>query len=216
MTALTWDVVGERRYETGLDRGVLYSPTGAVPWNGLVSVDESSSRESKSYYTDGIKYLERQVPGNYQASLKAFTYPDALEPLLGVSEYEPGVFLYDQPGGVFSLSYRTRVGNDVEGTEYGYKLHVVYNVMATPGNSSYGTLSDSPSANLFEWSLSATPPQMLGVRPTSHISLSSREINPTLLTQVEDRLYGTDEAEPDLPSMIELLDLVSAFYAEAP
>lgn len=221
MTALEWDKTGDRRYETGVDRGVLYLPSGeAVPWNGLVSVSEVRSREVKSYFIDGIKYLDKHIPGSYKAKLQAFTYPDELDELLGTSEYSQGVFVHDQRIKLFNLVYRTLVGNDVEGTEHGYKIHIVYNVLASPSDYSYGSIAGDVSLTPFEWDLSGTPNIMFGIRPTSHISLDSRRIPEDRLTLLEDILFGKAPSgagtaedplvqnDPELPGMIDLLTMV--------
>jgi hypothetical protein len=211
MTKLVWDQAGERRYETGIDRGVLFlSDGGVVPWNGLVSVAETRSREVKSHYIDGIKYLDRHVPGSYEAKLSAFTYPDELDALMGTTEFIPGVTLHDQRARYFHLSYRTLVGNDVDGTEHGYKVHLVYNVMASPGDVSFNSLSASPTPQLFEWNLTGTPNLMFGIRPTSHISLDSRHADPVTLTFIEETIYGTELLDPSLPPLVDLLGLLEA------
>lgn len=209
MTALVWDQAGERRYETGVDRGVLFPPDGvAVPWNGLVSVSENTSRDVKSYYIDGIKYLDRHIPGSYAAKLSAFTYPDALDELFGISEFVPGVNLHDQRSKLFNFSYRTKIGNDLEGEDHGYKLHIVYNILANPSDFSYETLADTVSAKPFEWDLSGTPMNMFGIRPTAHISLDSRRIDPAMLEILETQIYGDDTTDPNLPNLVDLLALI--------
>jgi hypothetical protein len=211
MTVLEWNKVGERRYQTGIDRGVLFPPDGpAVPWNGLTNVTENVSREVKSYYLDGIKYLDRHVPGSYSATLSAFTYPDELDQLLGMSEYAPGVFLHDQRVKLFHLSYRTLIGNDVDGTEHGYKIHIVYNVLAIPSDKAMNSLSDQVSLDPFEWTLSGTPNLMFGVRPTAHVSVDSTRVDPIVLGNIEGLLYGTAEADPDLPTLVDFLALIEA------
>jgi hypothetical protein len=217
MTTLTWDQVGDRRYETGLDRGVLYLPNGtAVPWNGLVSITEDIDREVKSYYLDGIKYLDHHVPSSYSAKLGAYTYPDELDELLGVSQFVPGVFIHDQRTRLFNLCYRTLEGNDLKGVDAAYKIHLVYNVLAIPSSVARDTLSDSPSVALFEWSLSGTPAQMFGIRPTSHISLHSRSIDPAKLAEVEAILYGTNgdlDVDPVVPPTAPALPDLVTFLA---
>lgn len=209
---LVWDEVGERRFETGIDRGVLFPPSGpAVPWNGLTSVTEVLTREVKSYYIDGIKYLDHHVPGSYAAKLQAFTYPDELEKLLGTTEFAPGVFLHDQ-GRVrlFNLSYRTRVGNDVDGIDHGYKVHILYNILATPSDQTFDSLGENLEPEPFEWNLTGTPPLMFGVRPTCHVSLDSRSIAPAMLDDLEELIYGTPLVDPNLPSFVDLMAMVDA------
>jgi hypothetical protein len=209
MARLEWDKVGERFFETGVDRGVLYLPSGVgVPWNGLSQVTENKSREVKSYYLDGVKYLDHFVPGAYAAQLQAFTYPDELDMLLGNTEFAPGVVLHDQQAKPFSLSYRTRLGNDLEGVEYGYRLHIVYNVTASPSGGAMVTLGDRQEASAFTWDLTAVPSQMFGIRPTAHVSLVSTAIDELLLGQLEDALYGSVGLGALLPDFIELMDMV--------
>jgi len=211
MTALEWDKVGDRRYQTGIDRGVLYlREGGAVPWNGLTSVNEVKSREVKSYYLDGVKYLDHHIPGSYAATLSAFTYPDELDGLLGNPQYAPGVFLHDQSAKSFHLAYRTLVGNDTEGQEHGYKLHIVYNVLAVQADAAFETISDSVNFKPFDFNLTGTPATMFGIRPTSHISLDSRLIDEYLLTSIEELIYGTEDADPVLPDIVDLLAMVPA------
>lgn len=208
MTALEWDRTGERFFENGLDRGVLYTIEGlAVVWNGLTSITENPSQELKSYLMDGVKYLDHHVPGSYSAKLEAFTYPDVLDELTGTAAYAPGVYLHDQSARVFHLAYRTMIGNDLD-TLFGYKLHIVYNVMAMPSGANLGTIADKADLVKFSWDLTATPPQMSGARPTSHISLHSLTVDPTLLETIEDLLYGTSEVDPALPGMVDLLTMI--------
>lgn len=211
MTAVEWDEVGKRFFETGLDRGVLITVDGtAVPWNGLTQITETVGREIKSYYMDGMKYLDHHVPGSYAAKLEAFTYPDILDELTGVMAFAPGVFLHDQTAHVFHLSYRTGVGNDVD-SELGYKLHIVYNVMASPSDAAMSTRGAEVDPSKFSWDLTGTPEPMFGARPTSHISLHSTTIDPELLTTIEGLIYGTADAEPALPRMVDLLALIESF-----
>jgi hypothetical protein len=209
MTALEWDQVGERRFETGIDRGVLYTLDGAaVPWNGLISISESKAREVKSYYLDGIKYLICQVPSDYSAKLGAYTYPDELDELLGDASYIPGVVLHDQKSQLFHLSYRTREGTDTDGINAEYKIHIIWNVMAVPSDVTFNTLGKNTAAELFEWNLTGIPSQMFGIRPTSHISLHSRHIDSDVLAELEAFIYGTEETDPSLPDLIDFLALV--------
>lgn len=210
MTALAWDQIGERRYETGVDHGVLYLSNGdGIPWNGLVSVTETKTREVKSYYLDGIKYLDQQIPGAYSAKMSAYTYPDELEEILGNAPYVPGVVLHDQRPRLFDLSYRTLEGNDTNGIDAGYKIHIVWNVMAVPSDVTFDTIGKDAAPGLFEWNLTAAPQKMFGVRPTSHMSLHSRHIDPDVLVAFEAVLYGTDEEDAKLPGPGTLLGMVS-------
>lgn len=210
MTVLEWDKVGERFFETGVDRGVLFPIDGeAVVWNGLTSITETVERDIKSYWVDGIKYLDHHVPGAYAGKLEAFTYPTILDELTGLGKYAPGVYLHDQKAKMFHLSYRTGVGNDLN-PELGYKLHIIYNVMANPSSVGISSIGGNVDPGKFSWDLLATPPTMFGARPTSHISFHSQHIDPAKLQAIEDRLYGTESTNPILPTMIELLSLISA------
>lgn len=208
MTALEWDRIGERFFETGVDRGVLFTVDGAaVPWNGLTNISENSTGEVKSFWVDGVKYLDHHVPGSYSAKLEAFTYPPILDELTGTVLYAPGVYLYDQKAKLFHLSYRTRIGNDLD-QELGYKIHVIYNVLAMASSSGMSTLGDNVEPAKFSWDLTGTPQQMFGVRPTAHISVNSLGIDPDLLETIEGLLYGTADADPALPAMVDLLTLI--------
>jgi len=208
MTALEWDRIGERFFESGIDRGVLFTTDGAaVSWNGLTQITEDTGGEVKSYWLDGVKYLDHFVPGAYSAKLEAFTYPDLLDELTGTALYAPGIYLHDQVARIFHLSYRTGVGNDLN-SELGYKIHIIYNVLAIPSSSGIATASDKTDPAKMSWDLSGTPPQMFGARPTAHISLHSLTIDSQLLETLEDLLYGTPEVDPALPSMVDLLTLI--------
>ncbi len=207
MTPLVWDVVGERAYEFGVDRGVLYLHDGTVAvWNGLTKVDDSSDSELKSYYLDGVKYLQNLVPGDFSGKLSAFTYPEEFDRVNGNETGFLGLAFYDQPAESFNLSYRTRIGNDIEGEELGYHIHILYNVMAVPDNLGFETSKDSGAQPIeFSWTLTGTPPKMIaGFRPTIHISIDSTKLTSDLLQQVEDVLYGTDTTAPRLPSIDEI------------
>lgn len=209
MTELVWDQAGDRRYETGIDRGVLYLPDGsAVPWNGLTEVDETLNREVKSFFIDGINYLNSRVPGAYRAKLSAFTYPQELDALLGSAEFAPGVFLHDQRSKLFSLSYRTQLGDDLVGTERGYRIHVVYNVLANQNDHAAKTQSNSTELDPFTFDLSAAPSVVFGVRPTAHISIDSTRVDPELLDALETLLYGDVAVDPSLPDLVDFLGLV--------
>lgn len=207
MTTLVWDEVGERTYQTGIDRGVLYLQDGTVvAWNGLTGMEESSSSELKSFFLDGIKYLESLLPGDFSGKLKAFTYPDEFDSINGVVDVAPGLSYHDQPSKSFNFSYRTRIGNDIEGTEHGYKIHILYNVVANPDSFAFGTLNDAVSPIEFSWTLTGTPPKIGKFRPTVHVSIDSTKTAPEILQMLEDKLYGTSETSPSLPTFHEVAE----------
>lgn len=213
MPALAWDQVGQRRYEAGVDRGVLYPPDGpGVAWNGLTGVQETGDPETKSYYYDGVKFLDHKVIPDYAARLSAITYPDELDYLMGVAEYAPGVFLHQQNLKSFGLSYRTGIGNDLEGLEHGYRIHLLYNLKAVMAGAAFATLSDSPAVTPFEWTLTAVPPQLGGIRPTAHVSISTESMASSLVTTLEGILYGTPGSDPRLPDIPELMTTIRDFY----
>lgn len=207
MTSLVWDQMEDRQYETGIERGVLY-PVGfyaAVAWNGLVSVAESPARESKVYYQDGVKILERLLAPSYSAKIQAFTYPDVLNEMMGNRRMAPGVHLHEQREGKFHLSYRTRIGSALDGIDYGYKLHLVYNLAINPSDTTFDTISDTVTPNTFEWTVSATP-FMWGSVAVNHLSFDSRSFDPVRLAEIENELYGTAGTEPGMPDPITLLN----------
>jgi len=208
MATLVWDQIGERFYQTGIDHGVLYLHDGTVAvWNGLVDVEESSSSELKSYHLDGVKYLEVLLPGDFIGKIKAFTYPEEFDSVNGIATLSSGFSIYDQPAKSFNLSYRTRIGNDIEGIEYGYKIHILYNVIANPEAHSFNTFKDSGVQPIeFGWTLTGTPPKIGQFRPTVHVSIDSKDTPPEILQMVEDKLYGTDITGPSLPSLQEIAE----------
>lgn len=207
MVALSWDKIRDRTFQTGVDRGVLYPHDGpAVPWNGLIGVEESSNSELKSYYLDGVKYLENLSPGEFEGKLTAFTYPDKFEEICGLSVVAPGFMLSEQPPKSFGLSYRTLIGSALSGTEHGYKIHILYNLLANPDSKSYGTVSDSLSPTEFTWSLTGTPPKIHNFRPTTHVVIDSLNTPLEVLRLIEERLYGSDTGVPSLPSITEIAE----------
>lgn len=214
---ITWDNPGGRDYETGLDRGVLYLPNGfAVAWNGLTSIVEKSDADLTPVYYDGMKISNLVSIGDYSATLKAFTCPEEFLDLEGFSELNPGVFVSNQPQGTFCLSYRTLEGNDVSGNDAGYKLHVVYNLVATPSDMTYSTVTDTITPVEFEWTITAVPEDIPGVRPTAELIFDSRDCDPGLLAEIEGILYGTEDLFAELPSMSDLLTMVSDWYLTHP
>jgi hypothetical protein len=213
MPVLVWDKVGDRVYETGLDRGVLYLPDGsAVPWNGLTSIIEQFSSESSPVYYDGMKVNELVVLGDFAASMKAVTYPDEFVELEGLAPVRRGIFYADQRPQTFGLCYRTQIGNDLEGEAAGYKIHIIYNVTAIPSEKSYASLTDDPSLVEFEWNITAVPEEVPGFRPTAHIVIDSRTTDPWLLEELEAVLYGNTAADAALIPMLDLVTFIGNWY----
>lgn len=209
MAVLIWDDVGEKIFQSGVDRGVLFlHDRPAVAWNGLTSVEESSDGELKSYYLDGVKYLENLTPRDYIGQLKAFTYPDEFDSVNGIGTVVEGFEVYEQPPKSFNLSYRTRIGNDIDGEAHGYKIHILYNVIARPESSAYATTDDSGVKPVeFGWSLTGTPPNFDRFRPAVHIAINSLKTPPAILTILENQLYGTAFSEPSLPTIEQIRDM---------
>lgn len=217
MTKLAWDRPGEKMFESGLDRGVLYHPDGfAVPWNGLVSVAENLSRTINSYYHDGMRIYVNRVRDSYSAVLRAFTFPLELDGLLGNEEHAGGMWVHDQTARPFSLCYRTLDGDDVNGQEGHYKLHLVYNVLAVPNDYTHTTMDSSPAVEPFEFALTSIPYRYAGsgvpaaaYKPISHISMDSRLFS-WAMPQVEAKLYGDDANDPQLLNPADLFALVDS------
>lgn len=181
----------------------------SVPWDGLSSVDEQGADGAAEYYVDGRPFLYLPRPKEYKASLKAYTYPDAFSEIMGVSEIADGMYLDSQMGDAFDLSYRTLVGNAVNGTEHGYKIHLVYNATVTPQALTYDTMGDSINPTAFSWDIQAVPVPVDGFRPTAHIIIDTRNMTKSKVTAIEDLLYGSDEVIPHMPSPQTIFDLLS-------
>lgn len=202
MTTIVWDEIGDRVFETGLDRGVLYFPDGGgVPWNGLLAVSERPSSSIESVYFDGVKFNDIVIGGDFTATLRAFTYPDEFLEFEGIIEEQSGLYIADQQQSLFHLSYRTKTGNDIDGVDQGYKIHLLWNLTAIPSGKSYRTISDDISPVEFEWSLTSIPEEIDKYRPTSHVILDSRRLDPWLLEDIESFLYGNSLNAPILPSL---------------
>jgi len=207
MAVLVWDKPGEKFYQTGIDHGVLYLHDGTVAvWNGLIGMEETSNAELRSFYLDGFKFLENLTPRDFEGTLKAYTYPDEFDSVNGIAEVSPVLTYYEQPPKSFNLSYQTRIGNDIDGTNYGYVIHILYNIIANPDSYAYETLQDSVQAIEFAWSLTGTPPKQTKFRPTVHISIDSTETPQEILDLIEDKLYGTDTSNASLPSIEEIAE----------
>lgn len=207
MSALTWDDIGERIYETGVDHGVLYIPdsggayTNGVAWNGLTAVTEKpSGAEPNAQFADNIKYLNLFSAEEFGATLEAFTYPDEFAQFDGLATPNPGVNVGQQNRGSFGLSYRTKKGNDVDGDDAGYKLHLVYGCKASPSEKAYATVNDSPEAIVFSWEISTTPALVTNLKPTSIITIDSTTADATALAALELILYGDVAIDPVLPT----------------
>jgi len=214
MAPLVWDQVGEREYETGVDHGVLYLPDGTgaydtgVAWNGLTTVTESpSGADATPQYADNIKYLNLVAAEQFGGTIEAFTYPDEFAECDGTAEPKPGVRVGQQTRKPFGLCYRTRKGNDVEGTDFGYKLHLVYGALAAPAEKAYATINDTPEALTFSWTFTTTPVQVTGLKPAASLTIDSTEVAAADLAALEDILYGSALDDPRLPLPDEVLAL---------
>lgn len=219
MSKIVWDRAGEHYYETGVDHGVLYpTVSGAygtgVPWNGLTSVSESpSGAESTGQYADNIKYLNLISAEEFGATIEAFTYPDEFAVCDGSAEPVKGVTIGQQTRRPFGLTYRTLIGNDLEGTEYGYKLHLIYGATASPSERAYATVNDSPEAITFSWEVTTTPVEVPGYKPTASLTVDSTKVSPANMAKLETILYGSDSAEPRLPMPEEVIALLGSSSA---
>lgn len=223
MPRITWDDTSKRLYETGVKMGVLYpiQPEGTytkgVAWNGLTAVTESpSGAEASALYADDIKYLNLMSNEEFGATIEAYTYPDEFAECDGSAALAKGVMIGQQKRKTFGLCYRTTLGNDVEGNDYGYKLHLVYGCLAAPSEKAYSTINDSPEAITFSWEVSTTPVAVTGFKPTSQITIDSTKVDTSKLSALENVLYGTNAdgdtgAEPRLP----LPDEVATLMGEA-
>ncbi|QFP95414.1 major tail protein [Arthrobacter phage Makai] len=212
MTKLIWGSAGKQFYEAGTDRGVLYLDGTGVAWEGLVSVDESpSGGESEKYYYDGLPYIHTSSVEEFKASIEAYTWPVEFAQCDGSEEIAQGLYISQQNRKEFGLSYRTLVGNDLDELEHAYKIHIVYNCMASSSSRAYSTMGDGVDPTMFKWDISTRPVKFedpaFGTRYGAHLVLDSREMYPWALTAVEDVLYGTDTEAPRLPTPQELLAL---------
>lgn len=217
MTKLQWDAVGSRKFEAGCDRGVLYLPDGsAVPWNGLTSVtDDTGDTAIEDHFLDGVKYLSRRIVGDYSGTLKALTYPDEFMQFDGIVEWDDGLFATGQSvSNTFGLSYRTLLGSDISDLGAGYRLHVLYNLVAKPDSRNYGTLTDKISAEEFGWTLSGVPVYIPGLRPTVHMFIDSTRVSPGSMLTFEAILYGTDTTDGRLPDADEWNDIYADIISE--
>lgn len=217
MSKIVWDKTGERFYETGVDHAVLYHIdaeglyNGGVAWNGITAINESpSGAEPNNLYADNIKYLVLVGAEDFGLTIEAYTYPDEWEQCDGSAEIAPGVLAGQQNRKIFGLSYRTKLGNDVDGQDHGYKLHLVYGGLASPSERGYQTVNDSPEPINPSWEVTTTPVDVPGFKPTARLIITSTKADPAKLAALETILYGSEEAEPRLPLPEEVIELLKA------
>jgi len=209
MTAINWDEMTARIFEAGVDRGVLYDPFGSgVAWNGISAVEEENNNEVEAVYFDGLKFNDIVTIGEFSGTLRAYTYPDEFLKFDGVLEDQAGVLVTDQPQRRFHLSYRTMIGDPISGIGVGYKIHVLYNLTANAQTKNYETLGLEVDPMELEWELTSIPEEIDGYRPTAHLILDSRKIDPWLLIDLEAILYGDATSDPRLPSMKALMTFI--------
>lgn len=216
MSKIVWDAIGEHTFETGVRNGVLYLKdvqgvynTG-VAWNGLTSVSESpEGAEATDLYADDIKYLTLMSAENFKATIEAYTYPVEFEECDGSATIANGVVIGQQSRKPFGLCYRTAIGNDTDGNEHGYKLHIVYGCQASPSEKQYSTINDSPEAITFSWEVNTTPVNVIGKKPTATLIIDSTKADKAKLTALEAILYGSEEKEPRLPLPDEIATLMT-------
>lgn len=206
LAPLSWDGTGERFYETGIDHVALYPVnssgqyTPGVAWNGVTSLTESpEGAEPTPLYADNIKYLNLISNEDFKASIEAYTYPDEFAACDGSASIATGVTIGQQTRKQFGLSYRTKRGNDVDGDNHGYLLHLIYGCLAAPSEKGYQTINDSPEAITFSWEISTTPVNVTGAKPTASVTIDSTKVDAADLTELETILYGTDSVAPRLP-----------------
>ena len=225
MSKIVWDKTGEHLYETGVKNGVIYpqSTGGTYPkgvaWNGLTAVTESpSGAEATALYADDIKYLNLLSVEEFGATVEAYTYPDEFAECDGSAEIATGVSIGQQKRKAFGMCYKTTLGNDVDGNEHGYKLHIIYGAMAAPTEKGYATINDSPEAITFSWELTTTPVSVKGAKPTASLVIDSTKADPAKLKALEEILYGKDgtgdggsvgAVDPRLPLPDEIAELMA-------
>lgn len=207
MTQIVWDGPGQRYYQTGIDRGVLYvGSQPGVAWNGLTAVTKTpNGGDSNPFYIDGIQFSNQSKPEYYSATVNAYTYPIEFEACDGSGQPRPGLFVTGQTRQPFGLTYRTMIGNEFGQNDY--QINILYNATAAPTTRGHKAVNDAIQTVEFMWKLSALPVVMNGYKNTPHIVLDSRYIDPDVLAGIEEVLYGTEELTPRLPSYSELLDL---------
>ena len=215
MAKLVFNNVGERLFETGVKNGVLYvmGDEGAyengVVWNGLTAVTESpSGAETTPLYADDVKYVVIYAAEEFGATVEAYTYPEEFEQCDGSAAISEGITIGQQTRKSFGMCYKTSVGNDVQGQDYGYKIHIIYGAKAAPSEKSYSTINDSPEAVTFSWELSTVPVPVEGHNPTATMVIDSTRVPAEKMALIEAKLYGSEDSEATLPLPNEILDLI--------
>lgn len=229
---LQWDKIGEHLYETGVKNVILfpYDNTSkqygkGVAWNGVTGITESpSGAEPTALYADNIKYLNLYSAEEYGSTITAYDCPDEFETLDGTAVIAKGVRIGQQSRGVFGYAYRTEIGNDTEGNDYGYKWHLVYGAQASPSEKSHSTINESPEATELSWTINTTPVDVTGFKPTSTITINSTdfvtEAEKAKLAAFEDFLMGTDAtgtsegADAQLPLPAKVVELLGTANAQ--
>ena len=220
MSRLVWDTIGERFFETGVDQCVLYPiSNNAYPmgyaWNGITGVSESpSGADANAIYADNIKYLNLRAAEEFGATVTAYTYPDEFAECDGSASPVKGLTVGQQARKMFGLCYRTRLGNDTDGSDHGYKLHLVYGLTASPSERGYSTINDSPEAIEFSWEMNSTPVSVTGLKPTSVITISSEDFTAAQMKAIEDVLYGDSSNDARLPLPDEVISLMGSSVYE--
>lgn len=220
MSKLVWDQTGQKLYETGVNQGVLYVRESSgeygkgVAWDGLTAVTESpSGAEATPIYADNIKYLNLVSAEEFGATVEAYMYPDEFGECDGSAAIARGVSIGQQPRKTFGMTYKTLLGNDVDGTDYGYKLHFIYGALAAPSEKAYATVNDSPEAITFSWELTTTPVAVTGHKPTASLTIDSTKADEAKLKALEDIIYGTEAEEARLPMPDEIIELMGEVAA---
>lgn len=220
MAKLVWDAIGEHKYETGVDHVALYKPNaqkkyvGGVAWNGVSSISESpSGADSNPIYADNIKYLDLRSAEEFGATIECYTYPPEFAECNGEAIVTSGVVIGQQSRKTFGLAYRSIVGNDLQGNDYAYKLHLIYGATASPSEKQYSTVNDSPEAGTFSFELTTTPIAVQGYKNTASLTVdTSLFTDKTKITALENKLFGTEQDEPELPTPAEVFDLLGMQY----
>ena len=221
MAKLVWDAIGEHFYETGVDHVVLYrldaqnAYSHGYAWNGVSSISESpSGGDANPIWADNIKYLNLRAAEEYGSTIECYTYPDEFAECNGEGQPASGIAIGQQTRKTFGLSYRTIVGNDAQGNDLGYKLHLVYGCTASPSEKSYSTVNDSPEAGTFSFEISTVPVAIPGYKNTAILTIDSTKIDSTHMAALEALLYGVDSTEATLPSPETVLTTLGLTYSE--